>query len=429
MNQTVLSYIKPSRSLCAVTFLALATASTSLYGQALDTTADSASAPAMVGTTSPAQVVAVKPAKKEWFEKLSLRGYTQIRVSNLFSTNKDLQCSQCDRAIGGTGGFTIRRARIVLSGQVSDRLYVYIQPDFASEVGGRLNSVQLRDIYFDLSLDEKREFRVRVGQAKVPFGWENLQSSSNRLALDRADALNSAIPNERDLGVQVLYTPQRIQKLYKAISDAGLKGTGDYGMIAAGAFNGQGANAADEEGNLQAVMRVSYPFQIGNRQFAEVALQGYSGTYYLPSVSSGITADRERKDYRVAGSFVLYPQPVGLQAEWNTGKGPQFDPVALDVVDGTNSGGYIQTMYRAQIGDQVIIPFLRAQQFKLGKKFELDARSYDVKELEMGVEWLPLKALELTALYTVSDRRYEDLAAPSNRQKGNFLRLQAQFNY
>jgi hypothetical protein len=38
-----------------------------------------------------------------------------------------------------------------------------------------------------------KEYRVRIGQSKVPYGFENLQSSQNRLSLDRNDALNSAV--------------------------------------------------------------------------------------------------------------------------------------------------------------------------------------------------------------------------------------------
>ena len=72
---------------------------------------------------------------------------------------------------------------------------------------------------------------------------------------------------------------------------------------------------------------------------------------------------------------------------------------------------------------------MRAQRYDGGKKFELDARRYRVRELEVGVEWLPLPSFELTAMYTMSDRRYEDLAKPDNRQRGRLLRLQAQFNY
>jgi hypothetical protein len=56
---------------------------------------------------------------------------------------------------------------------------------------GTNNFLQIRDAYFDLSFDAKKEYRVRIGQSKVPYGFENL-SSQNRLTLDRNDALNSA---------------------------------------------------------------------------------------------------------------------------------------------------------------------------------------------------------------------------------------------
>jgi hypothetical protein len=52
-----------------------------------------------------------------------------------------------------------------------------------------------------------------------------------------------------------------------------------------------------------------------------------------------------------------------------------------------------------------------------------------MREYEVGAEWLPFSALELTAMYTISDRRFEDAATPDNRQRGQLLRLQAQFNY
>jgi hypothetical protein len=46
-----------------------------------------------------------------------------------------------------------------------------------------------------LSFDTKKiSFKSR--QSKVPFGFENLQSSQNRLTLDRNDALNSAANEE-----------------------------------------------------------------------------------------------------------------------------------------------------------------------------------------------------------------------------------------
>jgi hypothetical protein len=64
-----------------------------------------------------------------------------------------------------------------------------------------------------------------------------------------------------------------------------------------------------------------------------------------------------------------------------------------------------------------------------GKKHERDARSHDVNDFEVGVEWQPNPAFELvTALY-MGDRRFEDRQRPVNRERGRLLRLQAQFNF
>ncbi|MEY3349111.1 MAG: hypothetical protein RLY46_1150, partial [Bacteroidota bacterium] len=140
-----------------------------------------------------------KPAKA-WYETISLRGYVQFRYNRLFETNKNLKCEQCDISWGDNGGFAIRRGRLIFSGNLTDRVYFYIQPDFGSRTGTTLQIFQLRDAYVDIGFDKKNEFRVRVGQSKVPYGFENMQSSQNRIPLDRADAMNAAVSNERDMG-------------------------------------------------------------------------------------------------------------------------------------------------------------------------------------------------------------------------------------
>ena len=139
---------------------------------------------------------------KKWYESVQMRGYMQVRYNGLLQTNEDLECEQCDKSWGGDDDFFIRRMRLIFYGQVSPRVYFYIQPDFASAPSSSaMHFGQLRDAYFDVGLDEKNEFRFRIGQSKVPYGFENMQSSQNRLPLDRADAMNSAVTNERDLGV------------------------------------------------------------------------------------------------------------------------------------------------------------------------------------------------------------------------------------
>ena len=85
--------------------------------------------------------------------------------------------------------------------------------------------------------------------------------------------------------------------------------------------------------------------------------------------------------------------------------------------------------YLLKYKKHVIIPFCRMHTYKGGKKHELDARSYDVKEIESGIEWQPIKNFELTMMYTISERRFEDYKAQNNLQKGNLLRIQAQLNF
>jgi hypothetical protein len=92
-------------------------------------------------------------------------------------------------------------------------------------------------------------------------------------------------------------------------------------------------------------------------------------------------------------------------------------------------GGYAMASYQKKFGEQLLTPFVRYQFYNGGKKHELDARSYAVRELEIGAEWQPMKAFEVVAMYTVSDRRYEDGIKRDNRQSGSLLRLQFQVNF
>lgn len=387
----------------------------------------------------PSQPAAVSaPAKTPWFEKLSIRGYAQIRYNRLLETNPELKCDQCDKSLGAGNGFSIRRARLVFSGNVHDRLFIYIQPDFASSTGGSaLNFVQLRDAYFDLALDAQKAFRLRFGQSKIPYGFENLQSSSHRLALDRSDAINSAFANERDLGLMFLWAPPPIRARFEELTSSGLKGSGDYGVLGIGLFNGQTANKADANDELHAVARLSYPIRLANGQFIEPGLQAYSGKYVvLPDqISSGVTVASERflkegfTDRRVAASLTVYPQPLGFQAEYNIGQGPEFDPATSSIQVKSLQGGYAQAMYRMTIGQQVLIPFIKVQHYKGGKKHERDAASHRVQETEIGAEWQPFKHFELVADYSIADRTTRNAANLNNRQAGNRLRLQAQFNF
>ncbi|MES2558567.1 MAG: porin [Bacteroidota bacterium] len=371
--------------------------------------------------------------KSNWYDNVSIRGYMQVRYNRLLETNDQLKCEQCDKSMGQDGGFFIRRMRIILFGQVSKKVYFYVQPDFASSAStSGLHFGQLRDAYVDVGLDDNNEFRFRIGQSKVPYGFENMQSSQNRLALDRNDALNSAVSNERDLGVFFYWAPKKTRDLFASLVRDGLKGSGDYGVFALGAYNGQTANKPEANDELHYVSRLSYPFQF-NKQILELGVQAYTGKYtlYTDQLTKGVgsVTNLTYLDQRAAASVILYPKPFGVQAEYNIGKGPEFNKTTKAIETQNLSGGYVLVNYMIKYNTQLFFPFARYTVYDGGKKFEKDARSYNVEDYELGLEWQPFKTFELVVMYTMSDRKFEDFALQNNHQKGQLLRIQAQLNF
>lgn len=388
----------------------------------------------------PAPAPAPEPKKDpKWSDVIKLRGYTQFRYDNLPSgdVNPDLKNSQGDRYIGGEQGFGIRRLRLIVYGDVDPRWVAwYFQTDFASVVEDNLHVPTLRDAYADIFLTKGKELRFRVGQSKVPFGFENLQSSQNRLALDRADPLNSAVKDERDLGVFFYAETQAARKLYKSLVDDNLKGSGDYGMLGVGIYNGQTANKSDETGNFHVVGRITVPVEVGSQVF-EVGTAAYTGVYRVSveaeddGTEYGLpNEDGDFVDRRVEGSFVWYPKPVGVMIEATVGEGPaQAAAGAPRIVSDDLFGvvGQLTAKIDHPFGTVSLMPYVRAQRYAGGKKFETNVPRYDVRELELGAEWQFVKPLEVTLAYTFADRTEPKF--PYAQQQGQLLRAQVQINY
>ena len=150
----------------------------------------------------------------------------------------------------------------------------------------------------------------------------------------------------------------------------------------------------------------------------------------LSNTSGVILKDQKLyRDERIGATAIIYPRPFGLFAEYNLGVGPEYDKFSNAVTEQKLKGGYITAVYKLDFQGQCLMPFSRFQYYDGGKKHELDARSYEVKELEIGAEWQPNKNFELVVMYTMSARRFEDAAKPINFQRGNLLRIQAQVNF
>jgi len=405
---------------------------------------------------------------EKWFNKISMRGYTQMRYNQGLSGDRiaadpELK-SVGDGSIKDNSGFSFRRVRLVFSGDINEYVSLYLQPDFATSVKGSgvddsNNFAQLRDAYADLSFDKQHEYRIRAGQSKVPFGWENLQSSQNRLTLDRSDALNSAVPSERDLGLFAYWTPENTQKLWKSMSKKGLKTSGDYGVLGVGVYNGQGLNRSETNDDLYIVAHSTYPMELNflgswfNGQVLEVGADAMTGKfnttladttlfgsgtklYAASAAASGTTAakvgikNNTVREQRVGVHAVLFPQPFGLQSEWNWGEGATLNTTGTGKIESQSlSGGYVMAMYKIDKvlrSDDAIIPYVKWQTYDGAWKGANNAPRTSVDEVEAGIEWQMMKALEITLAYSNMNRTN---VSNLGQASGDLMRAQVQWNY
>ena len=473
---------------------------------------------------------------QHWYDRLSIRGYTQMRYTNFLQNSESYNDGVywADNSARPRSNFLIRRMRLIISGDVSEHLYVYIQPDFAStppggfsnaatfitpsaqnagswnfyqpgvnynaygsQVGTYSNATghftQLRDAYADIYFDHDKEFRVRAGQSKIPYGFTNMQSSQNRLTLDRPDALNTATRDERDLGLYFYYTPKEMRHLFRDLVKNNLKGSGDYGMFAFGVYNGQGANRVELNKDLHLVSRFTYPYVFESGQVVEASIQGYTGrvmpytagirpsfgmatnwagampTSAIAGIGSGVvpyvngpgynnmgdfklwnypanTGNTSTssgwypacangcngvQDSRVAITGVIYPQPFGVQAEWNWGVSPGLNGSQTAITKQNINGGYALVNYKYEdkdFGLGTFFPYVQYQYFNGYSKYETNAPQNRVNEWDIGLEYQPLPEVEITAAYNKSDRT-NITAAPYRQFQADTLRWQLQWNY
>ena len=372
---------------------------------------------------------------EKWYSNLSFRGYVQLRYHALYGDNSGNLNVPNDRSVSDTESFMIRRGRLILSGDVSDHVYLYAQSDYNASNGSGDYVLQMRDLYADIALDTEKEFRFRVGQSKVPYGFVNLQSSQNRIALERPDALNSGVEGERDIGAYFYWAPKEKRRLFSQLVKEGLKGSGDYGVFGIGAYSGQGLNRSDLNGQPHYVARFSYPMEFKNGQIMEFGVQGYTGSFVsrvsdIPGVGTPSSPARGNTDQRAALTYVLYPQPFGIEAEWTWGRGPQLTDDMTAIETASLQGGYVQASYRIQDGKSNWLPFVRYNHYEGGRKFGTNSPWDNVSELDIGLEWSPVPELELVLMYTHTFARTNTAVAPYDEvNNADRLGLQLQWNF
>jgi hypothetical protein len=387
------------------------------------------------GQTPP---VVAKALAGKWYEKIGLRGYTQLRYSDVYDHEGPPLEVPADRSANANESFVIRRGRFVFSGDPTSHTSLYAQMDFNGSTGAADYSLQMRDLYADVWLTKSKNYRVRLGQSKVPFGWVNMQSSQNRGPFERPDALNSAVEGERDLGASLMWASATARQRFRDLTATGLKGSGDYGVFSVGLYSGQGLNRSDQNGNPHVFARASYPFKLQGGQFVELGVQGYHGRFVSPTqaitLNGASVTPVERTngvlDQRVAFTAVVYPQPFGVESEWTFGRGPQLTADGRRIEADTLHGGYVQLNYRTVNSAGTWFPFTRWQYYDGGRKFARNAPREKINEIDFGVEFAHWAELELTAQYSHTFERTRTGSSPYTPTKdANRLGVQVQWNY
>lgn len=390
-------------------------------------------------------VVAEFTGSPRWYERLTMYGYGMFRYNS--ETNGKIRSFQ-DASVGGKNdgaqsGFFFRRIRWVVTGQVSDHVSVFFQPDIATNISGTTMALSLRDAYGDYYFDKNKEFRTRVGLQRVPCSFDNWQASRVRMAIDRADATNSCQPSERDIGIAFMWTPKIAQARYKQMLDY-MYGPGDYGVFNITVDNGQGHNKEERNDDKRVGARLSWPFELPGGRLMEAGMNASRGminvsmgtaaasTTLFSLNESGNTSSRNYRDERLNWYVYYPPQPWGFIAEYVTGRGPRRGADGI-VRESHLYGGYVQGHYQWKYSDTALANFYtRWQEYYGGLKTQTGAPDIRMRELELGVAWQPDPQWEITTAYTFTERLNAFTTAPGTATMpgpqvnayGNLLRFQ-----
>ena len=136
----------------------------------------------------------VKPLRKET-KKLKIGGRVLLR----FSQSEDLR--EGEKTIFGDpgNGFTVRKARLHIKGELSDGISYGIQIR-----ADRESKVELWDAYVKYA-SSQIPISVKAGQFKVPVSMSYLESGTKLSLPERPVAVNEIAPVWRDVGISLTY--------------------------------------------------------------------------------------------------------------------------------------------------------------------------------------------------------------------------------
>jgi Phosphate-selective porin O and P len=276
--------------------------------------------------------------------------------------------------------FFVRRARLILHGQISKSLEIQLQmgqDNIGSQTLKDDAGFRIKDAY--INFKHVDSLQLTVGQFKVPFLRQNLESGFNQLLVDRSmvTGLRPSIEGSRDQGGMIWG------------GHAGLQ-------YRAAVFDGSDQEDTSTRSSLRGSARVSWNWftpepglgftgtTFGQKRILQVGLQGDAQNGRLDARDDDAFVD-EARDYRNRAVDVYYDQPFSDGAWALTVEGAWLqrrDDYGTDgLATRTIDGSYVQTgfLIPGHIGPgrvQLVGRYERIDNDRGGVSSDLHARTF-----------------------------------------------------
>jgi hypothetical protein len=268
------------------------------------------------------------PKKKKYLPQIS--GVIQVHYLNEFNTNGD--------NIRDPDGFRILRARLIAKGSINKKISYEIMIDpRAPEQGGIL-----RDAYLEFNYIKNQ--KIRVGQQKTQFGWENRQSITELFTVNRAEMSDGVSRGEnlRDIGIGVLgHIPVndnlRFENSITFTNGTRMNVTGPYDFNTRKALWGR-LGARYKNNNL--TISLGGSFALGGLRYLGDNIADPSDDVYAGIKRAGADMEIDHKYFFLMGEYgkgtdmvsdTIYGEPSGyqtllvLKTKWKVGPLVRYD--------------------------------------------------------------------------------------------------------
>ncbi len=276
-----------------------------------------------------------------------------------------------------TNTFRMRRVRMSIDGNLTEKLSYKIQGDF-------LNSPMLVDAYLKYTFCDA--FAIQAGQFKIPFTMETAMNPVNLEFYDYGEVITKLVGYNDVCGVGKLGRDIGVMasgKLFKVETN----GKGFHLLeYAVGVFNGNGTNVVDNNNRKDIAGRIEF-----HPWLKELTLTGsiYNGEF------RNTNNDTKGARNRYSGGLQFKNESLIIRSEFVAG-----ETGVNDTISNYNSNGlYAVAGYNFKLGkekSQVLMPVLRYDRFNGDTDIDKGAKdTYSV-----GISYWPWKFLNMKLDYS-----------------------------